>query len=197
MSRKKKTESQPAPEWSFPVEADKVGAGGLRITIHPGADERKCLAKRLGVKMVKTLSADLEFDRRPGQAAIHVAGTLEAVVGQECVVSGKPVESRIKESFEAWYADREKTVPIARARRDKDLSKGNAEMPILEEYEDPEPIIEGKIDAGELVTQYLSLAINPYPHAEGVEYERGDESPAKPGRVDNPFAALKEWKGRK
>ena len=62
----------------------------------------------------------------------------------------------------------------------------------------PEAIIDGYIDAGELVTQYLSLALNPYPHAEGVKYELGDdnEEAIKP-KLDNPFAALKEWKNNK
>ncbi len=198
MSRKKSIPAPPAPEWSFPVDTEKVSAAPLRISIHPNAEARKLLAPRLGIKALKSLTADITLVRQPGQATIHVSGELEAAVTQECVVSGQPVEGKIKEKFEAWYGDQEKTVSIVKARYDKTLNKGNAEMPILEEYEDPEPIIEGKIDAGELVAQYLSLAINPYPHAEGVHFEVGDEDEkAVPARMDNPFAALKGWKGKK
>ena len=187
-----------APEWSFPVEADKVQSNPMKLVIKANPEARKHVAKRVGVLSVDMLEANLLFSREPGRASIHVTGTLNAMVQQECVVSGQPIEEKITEEFDAWYADLNKTVLFAKARHDKSLKKGGVEMPILDESEDPEPIIDGYIDAGELVTQYLSLALNPYPHAEGVKYELGDdnEEAIKP-KLDNPFAALKEWKNNK
>jgi hypothetical protein len=58
-------------------------------------------------------------------------------------------------------------------------------MPFLDESEDPEPVIDGKIDAGELVAQYLSLAIDPYPRLEGEEY--GGEGEAESHRLASPL----------
>ena len=74
----------------------------------------------------------------------------------------------------------------------------NGETPIINEQEDPEKIIGGKIDLGEVVTQHLSLAIDPYPHKEGVKYEYGDDEPEKVPEAfkNNPFAALKDWKSK-
>lgn len=185
-----------APEWSFPVEAEKVGANAMEITIQPNAEERKLLAQRLGLKTLESLKADLILTRAPGKATIHVTGLFTAQVKQECVVTGKPLTSDISEDFEAWFSDREKAVPLARARKEKDVQKGKVEMPVTDESEDPEPVVDGKIDAGELVTQYLSLSINPYPRAEGVVY--GEAEDALPqARMDNPFAMLKQWKSRK
>jgi hypothetical protein len=190
----RKTLAEPAPEWSFMVDADKVGSSDLKLSLKPNEEERKNLARRLGIKTLESLEADLSFAREAG--TIHVTGTLRADVKQECVVSGKPCPDHITEEFEAWYADKDKTVSLAKARHEKQVHKGGIETPILSEAEDPEPLIEGKIDAGELITQYLSLSINPYPHAEGVEYEHGDDAPPPP-KLDNPFAALKDWKGKK
>ncbi len=187
-----------APEWSHMVDAEKIGTNPLKITIQPNPEERKLLAQRLNLKSLDSLKAELQFTRESGKMAVHAKGSFEAQVKQESAVTGKPVSSEIKDSFEAWFSDREKTVPFAKARQEKEVQKGKVEMPIMEEHEDPEPIIDGKIDAGELVTQFLSLAINPYPHAEGEAYEHGDDAPAQPSkRLDNPFAALKQWKTRK
>lgn len=195
MARKKFPE--PAPEWSFPVDADKIAHTPQVFTIHPNPAECKALALRLGIKTLKDLTARIEFVREPGKMTIQATGSFEAHVLQDCVVSGKPVESRIKDTFKAWYADAGKAILLAKARHDKLLQKGNAEMPVLDESEDPEPLVDGHIDAGELVTQYLSLSIDPYPHADGVVYESGDEAENAAGsRLENPFAALKDWKNR-
>jgi uncharacterized metal-binding protein YceD (DUF177 family) len=193
-----KTPKPLPPEWSFFVDAEKIGASPHVISIHPNDAERKALAQRLGIKALDSLQAEISFIREPGKMTVHAEGSFEADVTQECVISRKPVKNRVNETFKAWFADKAKALSFARARQDKLLEKGNTEMPVLDESEDPEPIVEGKIDAGELVAQYLSLAIDPYPHAEGVAYDLGDEGEKgpKPG-FTNPFAALKDWKAGK
>jgi uncharacterized metal-binding protein YceD (DUF177 family) len=191
---------KPVPaEWSHFIEAEKVGPMPMDLSIEPDDAARKRLAQRLNIKSLESLKAKLSLMRESGKMTVYIRGQLKAEVKQLCVVTGKPVADTIEEEFEAWFADRQKTVPIVRARHEKQTSKGKAEKPILDESEDPEPIIDGQIDLGELVTQYLSLGINPYPHAEGVEYEGGGEqNPAGlKEALDNPFAALKDWKARK
>jgi len=102
-----------------------------------------------------------------------------------------------QEEFEGWFADKDAAVSLAKVRKEKMIEKGKTELPILEERDDPEPIVEGMIDLGELCVQHLSLAINPYPHAEGVEYEHGDDAAQGEGfSFKNPFAALKDWKAK-
>jgi hypothetical protein len=56
------------------------------------------------------------------------------------------------------------------------------------DIEPPEPVIGEAIDLGELVAQYLSLAINPYPRAPDAEAQ-ADQYRADPQR-DGPFAVL-------
>lgn len=185
-----------APEWSHPIDAEKAANNEMKISIQANPEERKLLAQRLNLKSLDSLKASIVFKSKSGK--IYAEGSFEAQLKQDCVVSGKPVISTLKEDFEAWFTDREKTVSLAKVRKEKEAEKGKVEIAMIEEQDDPEPIIDGKIDAGELVTQYLSLAIDPYPHAEGVEYEQGDdaETPQKQ-RLDNPFAALKDWKAKK
>jgi uncharacterized metal-binding protein YceD (DUF177 family) len=143
------------------------------------------------------LEARVVIQHRAGDVAYHVKGRLEADVTQACVVTLEPVKDHIEEPFEAWFSDPQGPVSFARLKHERELLKAHGEIPLLEEKDDPEPLTAGKIDLGELVTQYLSLAINPYPHAEGAVFHDPPEGAAARGEAEglkNPFAALKDWK---
>lgn len=184
-------------EWSHYIDAEEVTGEKLRLSITPDGEARKNLIRRLGVLGFDALKADLVLQRDQGGMVVHVTGHISANLQQSCVVSLEPVHSKVSEDFEAWFADPEQAVALAKVKHDKNV-KANGETPIIEEEEDPEPIVDGKIDLGELVTQHLSLAIDPYPHAEGVHYEYGDDEPQKVPEAfkSNPFAALKDWKSK-
>lgn len=184
------------PEWSHTFEADEVADEAVCLSISPDEDVMPALCRRLGVGGFESLSADLTLARVQGNMTIHVKGHIRARVEQECVVSLDPVFTEIDETFEAWFADPDQAVTLVKAKRERLTKSGAGEVPLLEESDDPEAIIDGVIDLGDLVTQHLSLVIDPYPHGEGVEYEYGDDNPRKvpEGFKDNPFAALKNWK---
>ena len=184
-------------EWSYFVDVDSLQDSRTELVITPDADAAKRLCQRLNLTSLNGLEARLILNHPPKSMNVHVEGRIKAQVEQPCVVTLEPVISDIEEEFEAWFADHESAVQLAKARKERMAEKGHAEVPMLEEVEDPEAIIDGKIDLGELVTQYLSLAINPYPHAEGVEFEVGDDAVKAQGNVlNNPFAALKDWKDK-
>jgi len=50
----------------------------------------------------------------------------------------------------------------------------------------PEPLIGGSIDLGAIASEFLMLAIDPYPRKSGVVFE----PPAKETDTGGPFAAL-------
>lgn len=185
-------------EWSYFLDVEQLEKERTQVMISPDAEERKRLCQRLGLVSIEDLSADIVVERRAGEVAFHVSGQIQGHITQSCVVTLEPVHSEINEGFEAWFADPEAAISITKARHERLSEKGHGEQPILEEYDDPEPLVEGKIDLGELVTQYLSLAVNPYPHAEGVMFEQGDDQLKNPDEevTRNPFAALKDWKDK-
>lgn len=185
-----------APEWSHTVDVDTIEEKPLKLNISPNEEEVKALTKRLGVSGLDKFNVALSLKRQ--NQVIHVQGALSARVTQPCVVTLDPVETEIHDEFEAWYADPDAAISIAKVRREREMDKGKADLPMLDENEDPEAIVDGEIDLGELATQYLSLSINPYVHADGVEYEYGDEEgDKKPSETrENPFAALKDWKDK-
>jgi uncharacterized metal-binding protein YceD (DUF177 family) len=55
----------------------------------------------------------------------------------------------------------------------------------------PEPIVNGAIDLGALATEFLMLALDPYPRKEGAVFEPVI-APVDP--ADHPFAALEALK---
>lgn len=187
------------PEWSYLIEEDKAGTDIKDLTISPSADEEQALCKRLNLLTLEGLSARLTLERISGGMVVHIKGRFKAQLTQSCVISLERVAAEIEETFEGWYANPDQAIMLAKARRARQAKNGEGEAPILEEKDDPEPIVNGHIDLGELVTQYLSLAIDPYPHAPGVERREEDmliiqtDSPGADIRR-NPFAALKDWK---
>jgi len=184
-------------EWSHFIDADDVGSELTRLSITPDKEARKNLVRRLGVIGIDSLKADLELQREQGGMVVHVKGHIDAKLKQSCVVTLDPVTSSVHETFEAWFADPDQAVALAKVKHDKQV-KANGETPIIDEHEDPEAIVDGRIDLGEVVTQHLCLAVDPYPHKEGEVYEYGDDAPHKVPEAfkNNPFAALKDWKSK-
>lgn len=185
-------------EWTHMFDADDIHDDVVSITISPDEETRTRLAKRLNIVSLDDLKANITLENEQGGSVVHVTGKIRADVTQNCVVSMEPIKNHVEDEFEAWFAAGGNAVSLAKARQKKMIEKGNREMPMIEEREDPEEMIDGEIDLGELVTQHLSLAIDPYPHAEGVEYEIGDDKANAASAVSfkNPFAALKDWKAK-
>ncbi|MEM6812410.1 MAG: DUF177 domain-containing protein [Pseudomonadota bacterium] len=184
-------------EWSHFFHIEDMGEKIVSLEISPSEEEAADMARRLDVVSIDNVKAVLNIEKRSGSSTYYVSGQFDAVITQNCVVTLEPIKTNISESFEAWFADKESAVSFMAAKREREGAKNNGEIEILDEADDPEPIFEGIIDLGELVTQHISLAIPPYPHKEGVEYEVTDEefklnenSPLK----KNPFEALKDWK---
>lgn len=195
MAKKKEL---PPVEWTHIIDAESITNEPHYETIM--ASEQACLnlARRLNVNKINNLKADLEISREAGNRLIHVSGDFSAKVTQPCVVTLDPIEQGVSGHFEAWFADPDHTVSIAKARQERISRVSGAEVEMLEERDDPEPVIDGQIDVGELVAQHLSLALDPYPHKQGAEHEKAvDIVPTDeqaPPRRQNPFARLKEWK---
>jgi uncharacterized metal-binding protein YceD (DUF177 family) len=110
-----------------------------------------------------------------------VEGTLDATVRQNCVVTLEPFENRIEERIAVKFeppSDAEKRTP-------------HAEEIVGEDP--PEPLIDGKLDLAEVVAEFLTLSINPYPRKPGAVFAQPGGGAAAEDR-DSPFAALAKLK---
>lgn len=190
------------PEWPHKIDVVKLGTAPLPVNLQATSEQLRDLARRFKVVAIHAATASLVVQRQVGNHHIHVMGQLTAEVEQACIVTGDPVRNQIAEEIDAWFSDEEQVVSFARARRAQESMRADAELEILPEAEDPEPVMDGSIDLGELAAEHLALAIDPYPRSEAakaaLEADKADTAVvAQAGSRPNPFAALKDWKAGK
>lgn len=205
------------PEWSFTVQVDDLSTAPAHYKITADEDTCQGLAERYGIVAVDAASAHLTLMRERGGSVIHITGTVSADVVQECVVTLDPIAAHVTDDIEAYFTDRRDVVPFARAKAQRAAQKGTPiEVELIDEAAEPEQVVGGLIDLGEVAAQFLSLALDPYPRRvnlvealpilgiadrEGVVFgtdeDHGVEDGNAPSRTpgeDSPFAALKGWK---
>lgn len=163
------------PEFSRTVPVDRLRRGPLTERIEAGADERAALAERFELESVDSLTAELRLEARD-DGMIRVVGKLNASVVQTCVVSLESVPAVVSESFSALFAPPEMI-------NDED-DEIDVESLLSDEDDPPEAIVDNRIDVGELTAQHLSLALDPYPRAPGLEFEEVREHDDPEGGYD-------------
>lgn len=188
--------SQPSQEWSHFIETAEINYKLTKVEVSPAQELYPALCKRLDIHAIENFTVLFELKRNSVSKVIQIKGKIKASLDQKCVVSMESVPEHVEDEFESWYAEPNQAVSFAKAKRERLSEKEREELPMLEEHDDPETVIDGKIDLGELAVQNLSLALNPYPRCENATYESnvppmGDEPE---GVYDNPFSALKNWK---
>ncbi len=184
-------------EWSEFVDAEEIGTKPSKHLISIPEKNKKLVSKRLGIEGVDELVATITLERNSVSKVIYAQGEFTAKLKQKCVVTAEILEEEVSDVLEGWFSEPNQAVSFEKARRERLGMKEQDELPIMDEADDPEPVIEGKIDIGELVVQNLSLAINPYPKTPGATLglETTDDK-NEDYDYTNPFAKLKDWKGK-
>jgi uncharacterized metal-binding protein YceD (DUF177 family) len=165
--------SPAAPEFTRPVDVDRLPSGEGVYDLAATPAERAALARRFDLLALDRLEAQVRLTRLPG-GLLRLSGALSADLVQACVVTLEPVRGRIDDQFTLLFRpgveEGEKAVVLS----------GAAEL--------VEPLPGGVLDIGEAVAQQLSLALDPYPRAPGA-------AAASPGEaLASPFAALAKWR---
>lgn len=176
-----------------PVPLDRIGRQSLTVEFEADDATRKALAERFGLLGIPEFRAKATLRRRRDTGWIELKGTLSARVLQECVVTLEPVEGEIEAEIDELFDDNPGQDRGDDERIEIDLD------PVAEE---PEPLESDELDVGDVIAQILSLSIDPYPRAPGVQAPRKAGNGAEDGAGDNdetaasPFAALALLKDR-
>jgi uncharacterized metal-binding protein YceD (DUF177 family) len=160
--------------WSIPVRLDEIPETGLRLDLEADAPTRAAVAAAVAVNEVPRLAASFDLARH-GRERMHVVGTVSAQVLQTCVVTLDPVENQIEEGIDLVFVAPSALGPAA--------NEVNLEA---EAVEPPETLIDGVVDLGAVATEFLMLAIDPYPRKPGAVFE----PPQNADAGSHPFAAL-------
>lgn len=187
------------PAFCRPLQVEEVPPEGLDLMISATEPERQALATADGLEGLAKLEASLHV--APWQkGGLAVTGEMRARIAQNCVVTLDPFETEIVEPIDVKFAPvvagyerpPEVTASAARGRRRSAKSKQPPTPVVVFEGEDPpDPIVEGRVDLGALVAEFLALGLDPYPRRPGVEFEE-IPGPAEP--AESPFAKLQALK---
>lgn len=151
----------PDPEFSYPVDLATVGAKPVTIALEPTFDQRAAIAERLALMALDRLTAEITLIREAGGETVQVDGVLEAHLVQPCSRTLEPVPTAIEDRF----SERVRPVPADAALDEEDL---DADALVNDDF--VEPVRGGIIDVGELMVQYLALAIPIHPVAPGAAF---------------------------
>lgn len=173
-------QTMPEPEFHRPIPVGHIPTTGFQTKIDATEGERTALARRFSLVALKRFSAAVTIRPIRGGQMFRVEGHLDADVVQTCVVTLEPVEARISEPFGAAFAEPQLIkAPGADLVLDIDA----------DEEDDPEPIESGSIDIGEVASQHLGLALDPYPRKPGVSFDGVSIGDGDQGG-DAPFGQL-------
>jgi uncharacterized metal-binding protein YceD (DUF177 family) len=163
--------------WDRIVKLHELDRGPVRLQLSADDAERAAIAKRLGLRALPSLTADITV--KPWLDGAEVTGRFKAVVEQVCGVSLEPFEQPL-----AGEVD----VRVVPAGSPQATSHDEDELELDLDAPDAPDVLPGDaIDVAAYVVEHLALDIDPFPRKPGAtfHYEAPEEEAS-------PFAALKK-----
>jgi uncharacterized metal-binding protein YceD (DUF177 family) len=164
-------------DFSRVLDMSKLSPEGGEYALAATAEECRLLARRLGLDALNRLTAELFVLPQGGRGSARLSGYFEAEVVQSCVVTLEPLHRTVRQFIERTFA--------------AEPANPRSHVLFVPEDEEPaDPLIDNRIDMGEVVAEELALAVDPYPRKPGAELDWRDPSDAG-DPAESPFAVLK------
>lgn len=165
--------------WDKPLKLYEVARGPVRLSLEPDAEARAAIAKRLGLKGLPSLVADVTV--KPWFDGVEISGRFDAVVEQVCGVTLDPFEQPVRGEID---------VRAAPAGSPHAAGLEGDELEIDPDAPDAPDVLEGDaVDVAGYVIEHLALEIDPFPRKPGATFDY------QPPEVEtSPFAALAKLK---
>ncbi|MBV9461573.1 MAG: DUF177 domain-containing protein, partial [Bradyrhizobium sp.] len=96
--------------WRALVNVGQIPEGGLHRDIEADKSTRAAMAETADLRDMIFARASFDLSHRSG-GRIHVAGRVQAKVGQTCVVTLEPIENEIDEEVDLMFAPAEEIAP--------------------------------------------------------------------------------------
>ena len=191
------SESNAVPEFSRVKTVAELSAGQKTVRLEANESERAALARRFGLVSVEDLTV-IWTSRGWRKNGVKLTGRILSSYIQRCVRTLDPMTIHVDEAIEI------KCLP----EDSMDQLEQDGELILaFEDDEAPEPIVDGRLDLGELASQYLAMSIDPYAKSPDVEAganldgntvsDRQDaQNQAETEAAPKPFAILEQLKNR-
>ncbi len=149
------------------------------MSIEASPAEREALASLYKLPAIAALTATLRLEPA-GRGGARVTGAVHGELTQVCVVSLEPFAATVDEAVDVRFA------PQAEDELDRRAARETLNFSLADE-DDPDPVIDGKIDLGALTAEFFALGLDPYPRKPDVIFE----PPARAPDTSSPFASLR------
>jgi uncharacterized metal-binding protein YceD (DUF177 family) len=155
------------------VRVDALPKEGQTVAIEATRTEREALAAFYKLPSIDALSASLTLKRSP-RGGVRVKGAIHGELTQICIVSLDPFPAAIDEEIDVRFA------PGGSGTREA------VQTLSMTDEDEPDPLIDNKIDIGALAAEFFALGIDPYPRKPGVAFV----PPKEEGARETPFSVL-------
>jgi uncharacterized metal-binding protein YceD (DUF177 family) len=197
--------------FTHPIQPSALGDRETVVELEADDVSRAALVPRTGLLALNGFRATLRLKWIRGGRILRVAGELHADVVQNCVITLEPVASKIRESFELYFAPvSDDKGPNDNGHDDDSRPGGAVDIPPVgmgNIIDGAEPYLGDSIDLADIAAGELFLALDPYPRKPGVQL---DTPPGPKGRAEvdaaesraenrriSPFEVLAALKGKK
>ncbi|MEW6120978.1 MAG: DUF177 domain-containing protein [Pseudomonadota bacterium] len=172
-------DTSPAPSpYAHYVRIQDLPPEGRVVRMEPDARTLERLARFAGVVALHALTADLTVTPTSGDGA-RVTGRVMAEVRQVSIVSLEEFDTEVSEDVDVRFMPPSDAPPVPEEEVDPEIDP-------------PDTIIDGAIDLGALVAEFLALGVDPYPRRPGEVFEPANEDESGA----SPFAALSRLKDK-
>lgn len=157
----------PTTPFSRVFRVDRLPKEGQTLTIEANPAEREALAALCNVPAIERLTATLSLTRS-GRSGVRVTGAVRGELTQVCVVSLDPFPATVDEEIDVRFAP----------RSDEAAARGRSREPetfSMADEDEPDPIIDGKIDLGALAAEFFALGLDPWPRKPGAAFPSPDD----------------------
>lgn len=168
------------PEFSFIIHPSEHGENEQIYELEADSRERGALARRFDLLDIEFFRPRLSFKRLRGSGSYSLKGQVRARVTQRCVITLDALTSDVDSRFEVIFRN--------------DFQGDRHDMTV---DEDVEPLEGDMLDLGEIATEELVMALDPYPKGQEVELTEFLPEPDQIVERKHPFAALAAIKGKK
>ena len=167
-------------ELSCIVDVRRLPTKGFFQKIEANETECQMIASRLRLMKVLDLKANVSVT---GNSVYEVKGHFVGHIVQPCRMTLEPITQEVKGDFKEFFA--------SISAKDYDASLLNINM----DADEIEPLENNRIDVGELLIEYFSLAIPAYAEKEGADHSFPFDD--EPEEKTSPFAVLEKLKAKK
>lgn len=161
------------------LRVDTLPRDGETVTIEASASEREAVAAALKLPSIERLAATLTV-KKAARGGARVIGAVHGELTQTCVVTLEPFPAAIDEEIDVRFAPSDERWPRRAVEEPETVVS-------MTDADEPDPIVDGKIDLGALAVEFFALGLDPYPRKPGAAFT----PPAAPEAEVTPFAVLR------